>query len=138
MRLRSLCSVLAGLALLLAHAAALAQGTLVRFHTTQGPIDMRLLDSEAPVTVANFLAYVRSDNDRVFNYLEAAFPQYVAPSKSIAESAAGYVLRYFSATNSYLGIKDGQVHFYAPNLSSSVYALGSVAEWLSRAQTAGY
>ncbi|MES2787578.1 MAG: peptidylprolyl isomerase [Pseudomonadota bacterium] len=39
-----------------------AQGTMVRLHTTQGPMDIRLLDGEAPITAANFLAYVRGGN----------------------------------------------------------------------------
>ena len=45
---------------LLGAATALAQNTMVRVHTTQGPIDVRLLDAQAPVTVANFLAYVQA------------------------------------------------------------------------------
>ena len=44
---------------LLAVLPAQAQNTMVRLHTTQGPIDLTLLDAEAPLTVANFLAYVR-------------------------------------------------------------------------------
>jgi len=45
----------AGLALpLMAHA------TMVRLYTTLGPIDVALKDAEAPISVANFLAYVRS------------------------------------------------------------------------------
>ena len=39
---------------------AAAQSTMVRMHTTLGPVDIRLLDAEAPATVANFLGYVRS------------------------------------------------------------------------------
>lgn len=37
----------------------LAAQTMVRLHTTQGPIDFRLLDAEAPRTTSNFLGYVR-------------------------------------------------------------------------------
>ena len=39
--------------------AASAQNTMVRLQTTMGPVDMSLLAAEAPLTVANFLAYVR-------------------------------------------------------------------------------
>ncbi len=33
--------------------------TMVRLHTTQGPIDLQLYDVDTPKTVANFLGYVR-------------------------------------------------------------------------------
>jgi cyclophilin family peptidyl-prolyl cis-trans isomerase len=38
----------------------LANATTVRLQTTQGAIDINLYDNAAPITVANFLAYVRS------------------------------------------------------------------------------
>ncbi|MES2632773.1 MAG: peptidylprolyl isomerase [Pseudomonadota bacterium] len=50
------------LSALVAAGPAHAQSTMVRLHTTQGPMDIKLLDSEAPITVANFLAYVRGGN----------------------------------------------------------------------------
>ena len=40
--------------------AHLAIGTVVHFATNQGAYDVELLDSEAPLTVANFLSYVNS------------------------------------------------------------------------------
>ncbi len=39
---------------------SLAHATTVRLNTTQGTIEIALFDSAAPITVANFLAYVRS------------------------------------------------------------------------------
>ena len=45
---------------LLAASAASAQSTLVRLQTTQGPIEMQMLDAQAPLSVANFLAYARA------------------------------------------------------------------------------
>ena len=57
---------------------AQAQNTMVRLHTTQGPIDLSLLDTEAPLTVANFLAYVRGgDYTNVFFHRSVHLP---APS----------------------------------------------------------
>ncbi len=57
---------------------AQAQNAMVRLHTTQGPIDLTLLDTEAPLTVANFLAYVRGgDYTNVFFHRSARLP---APS----------------------------------------------------------
>lgn len=39
---------------------ASASATLVRLNTSLGPVDIRLLDAEAPATVANFLNYVNT------------------------------------------------------------------------------
>jgi cyclophilin family peptidyl-prolyl cis-trans isomerase len=39
-------------------AAGASAGTVVRFDTVLGPFDVELYDSQTPVTVANFLAYV--------------------------------------------------------------------------------
>ncbi len=62
----------------LAAMPAQAQNTMVRLHTTQGPIDLKLLDPEAPLTVANFLAYVRGgDYTNVFFHRSVRLP---APS----------------------------------------------------------
>lgn len=41
--------------------AAVAQSTVVRVATNVGNIDVQLLDAEAPKTVANYLAYARSN-----------------------------------------------------------------------------
>jgi peptidyl-prolyl cis-trans isomerase A (cyclophilin A) len=44
-----------------------ARATMVRLYTTLGPVDIQLLDNEAPATVANFLGYVhRRDYDNSF------------------------------------------------------------------------
>lgn len=286
------CTAWLGLLLCMAVAPAHAQGTLVRLHTTQGPIDLRLLDAEAPVTVANFLAYARagdysdvffhrsvrnfvvqgggfrwaassssccqsvtsrgqiqnefaaarsnlrgtvamakvgsnpnsatsqwfvnlSDNsanldgqnggftvfarvtppgmavvdriaalpivnaggayaelpvvdwapgtviqrrnlaliervtvlpprsqqtdaDRTFDYLEAAYPQFLSPPQGAAGMADGYVYRYYSDSKAYVGVKDGKVWYLVPALGKDIELLGSLADWLATAQAAGY
>lgn len=59
-----------GLAVLLAAAPALqAQSTVVRIATTQGNLDLRLLDEAVPRTVVNFIAYLRAGSykDNMFH-----------------------------------------------------------------------
>ena len=49
--------------------------TVVRFQTNWGPIDIELFDTVAPLTVANFLGYVRrGDYDRTFFHRLINFP----------------------------------------------------------------
>lgn len=285
--IRTLISTLWLLLSLLAMPALAQQGTLVRVHTTQGAIDLRLLDAEAPVTVANFLAYVRggdwrdsffhrsvrnfvvqgggfrwpeggsccpavnnrgqiqnefnasrsnlrgtvamaklsgnpnsasnqwfvnlannaanldnqnggftvfarvttpgmvvadrisalpivnaggtyaelpvanytsgviqrqnmvlvtsvtelvqaTESDRIFNYLEAAFPQYLSPSSGVAGSWEGYTYRHYSGSNAYVATKDGKVWYLVPSIAPEIRELGPVADWLATAQQAGY
>jgi cyclophilin family peptidyl-prolyl cis-trans isomerase len=57
MTLRSL--VTCWLATAFLDASGMASATMVRFDTSLGPIDIELLDADAPRTVANFLGYVR-------------------------------------------------------------------------------
>jgi peptidyl-prolyl cis-trans isomerase A (cyclophilin A) len=280
-----------GLLALLGTAPAAAQSTMVRVHTTQGPIDFKLLDTEAPITVANFLAYVRggdytdvmfhrlarnfvlqgggfrwpasgsccpgvtsrgtiqnefsanrsnlrgtvamakvgsnpnsatsqwfvnlgnnaanldaqnggftvfarvttpgmavvdrigaltvvnagspynelpvvnytspnviqranvvlitqatefpplasqSESDRIFNFLEAAYPQYLSPSAGAAGTQDGYTYRYYSGSNAYVGTKDGKVWYLVPAVNGNINLLGTTAEWLATAQANGY
>ena len=231
-------AMLTGLAALLVTLPLLSQATMVRVHTTQGPIDLQLLDIETPITVANFLAYVnagdfgnvffhrsvknfvvqgggfrwdsaaatcctsvtsrgtiqneysdlrsnlrgtvamakvggnpnsatsqwsspnpisrsnvvlirevtvfpslplQSESDRIFNYLEAAYPDILSPSIGDAGIVDGYAYRYYSGSDSYVGSKDGKVYYRSPTQTNNqITEIGSVADWLALAQSAGY
>ena len=76
--------------------------------------------------------------DRIFNYLEAAYPQYAPPGGATTGVALGYTYRHYAATGAYLGTKDGMVYYLVPALSPDIQALGSEAEWLGIAQVNGY
>ena len=80
----------------------------------------------------------QSDTDRIFNYLEASFPQFLAPSVGVAGSFEGYAYRWYSASNAYVGIKDGKVWYLVPSIDGNINELGSVADWLAQAQASGY
>lgn len=76
--------------------------------------------------------------DRVFNYLEAAYPQYAPPGGGATGVALGYAYRHYAATGAYLGTKDGMVYYLVPALSPDIHPLGTVAEWLGIAEVNGY
>jgi peptidyl-prolyl cis-trans isomerase A (cyclophilin A) len=80
----------------------------------------------------------QSSSDRILNYLEAAFPQYLSPSRGSGGEALGYVYRYYSGSNAYVGTKEGTVWYLVPAISADINALGSVTDWLGAAQAAGY
>ena len=81
---------------------------------------------------------LQSDSDRIFNYLEAAYPQFLAPSQGSPGEALGYVYRYYSGSNAYVGTKDGKVWYLVLAINGNINQLGTIANWLATAQSAGY
>jgi peptidyl-prolyl cis-trans isomerase A (cyclophilin A) len=80
----------------------------------------------------------QTSSDRIFNYLEAAYPQYLAPTNGTPGEALGYTFRYYAASNAYVGTKDNQVWYLVPAISSDVNLLGTMPDWLNAAAAAGY
>jgi peptidyl-prolyl cis-trans isomerase A (cyclophilin A) len=76
--------------------------------------------------------------DRIFNYLEALYPQYLEPPNGDPGQALGYTFRHYGASNVYVGVKDDQVWYLVPWIGPTPGSLGSVADWLAKAQAAGY
>jgi cyclophilin family peptidyl-prolyl cis-trans isomerase len=102
-------------------------GPILREHLA---IISRVEEMPAPATL--------SDSDRIFNYLEAAVPQYAAPASQPSATFEGYYYRHYPATGAYAGTKDGQLYYLVPSISSEIQHAGSVADWLAAAQAAGY
>jgi peptidyl-prolyl cis-trans isomerase A (cyclophilin A) len=80
----------------------------------------------------------QTSSDRVFNFLEATYPQYVGTTAPSAGAALGYVYRFYPDTSTYVGTKDGTVWYLIPAIDADVHPLGSLTDWLGTAQAAGY
>jgi peptidyl-prolyl cis-trans isomerase A (cyclophilin A) len=80
----------------------------------------------------------QTSSDRIFNYLEAAYPQYLSPINGTPGVASGYTFRYYAASNAYVGTKDNQVWYLVPAISADVKLLGTMADWLNAAAASGY
>jgi peptidyl-prolyl cis-trans isomerase A (cyclophilin A) len=80
----------------------------------------------------------QSESDRIFNYLEAAYPQYLSPSAGVPGTFGGYTYRYYSASNAYVGIRDGKVWYLVPSINGNINELGPTVDWLATAEAAGY
>lgn len=79
--------------------------------------------------------------DRVFNYLEAVYPQYLrpsTPSPTLFDPGLGYFYRYYPDSNAYIGVKDGQLDYWVPELNPNIQRFGPFAEQLTAATAAGY
>ncbi|GLR11651.1 hypothetical protein GCM10007907_04410 [Chitinimonas prasina] len=78
------------------------------------------------------------DADRVFDYLEATYPQYLGTVKSTSASAAGYYLRYYPGKEAYIGTANGTLYYLVPSISPNVESLGPMADWIKAVAAAGY
>ena len=79
----------------------------------------------------------KTDSDRIFDFLEKNYPQYVPVEGKESGVALGYVYRYYPKTNSYVGTKDNQVWYLVPALSNDIQRLGTLTDWLVIAATSG-
>lgn len=79
-----------------------------------------------------------TDSDRIFNYLEARYPQYLSPPNATSATGFGYYYRYYPGSNAYIGTANGQLYYLVPAINYNINTLGSVAEWLATAAQAGY
>jgi peptidyl-prolyl cis-trans isomerase A (cyclophilin A) len=77
-------------------------------------------------------------SDRIFNYIEAAYPQHAVPTTPVSNNGLGYYFRYYTKTNAYLGTKDNQLYYLLPSNNGVPVLLGTVDEWLALAAAAGY
>ncbi|MFI3121748.1 MAG: hypothetical protein QX203_17405, partial [Methylococcaceae bacterium] len=85
-----------------------------------------------------------SDSDRVFAYLEAAYPDQLAPANPLSPSDAGsvssggYYYRYYATTQIYVFTSNGGVYFRGPVSNNQDVSWGSLSDFLALAVAAGY
>lgn len=85
-----------------------------------------------------------SDADRVFAYLEAAYPDQLAPANPLSPSDAGsvssggYYYRYYATTQIYVFTSNGGVYFRGPVSNDKDVFWGSLSDFLALAVAAGY
>jgi len=75
-------------------------------------------------------------SDRAFNWAEEAYPAYLSPRYSDSGYYMGYYYRYYPATRSYLGSKDGVVYYIGPD--EIMYSMGTLNDYTSWINSWGY
>lgn len=77
-----------------------------------------------------------TDADQVFAWAERTYPAFFAPpNPTTIDTVAGFLLRYYPGTVSYLGVNTtGIPHFYylGPLSQDTVFDFGPLADWLAR------
>lgn len=79
-----------------------------------------------------------ASSERVFDYLEAAYPQWVSPASPPTQQGSGFVFRHYAKTQTYLAVMGDEVFALAPAVSPVVMSLGALAFWMNLAQGHGY
>lgn len=74
-----------------------------------------------------------NDSDRIFAYLEAAYPEHFSPADSVSASIDGYYYRYYSATKSYIATINKKVYYLGPASQNKMISLGAMSDWLPAA-----
>ncbi|MBE0546502.1 MAG: peptidylprolyl isomerase [Rubrivivax sp.] len=92
----------------------------------------------ATVTSMRVLDAPPTDADRIFDYLEAVYAEYLKPPGTVSSTGLGYYYRYYPASDSYIGVADGVVYYLVPAVNSDINRYATMAEVLPAAQEAGY
>lgn len=108
--------------------------------------------SATPYHSANYMRTLRGDDakacavlygaastaasNRGFNWAEAAYPQLISPGPAVSATAQGYYYRYYPATNSYLGTRDGRVYYLGTN--GLMYDVGTMDSYWDAINSWGY
>lgn len=82
-------------------------------------------------------ASASSSSDRIFNWAEANFRYLLESPGATSQSLGGYYYRYYPATQTYVGTKDGQV-WYLDGYTGALLRVGTVDDLLQMAVDAGY
>lgn len=70
--------------------------------------------------------------DRLFDWGERTYPQ-LLQGPPVAGEYDGYRYRYYAPTQTYVGVKNGQVVLYQPAVNPSIVSLGTLADFLPSA-----
>jgi hypothetical protein len=86
-----------------------------------------------------------SDADRIFNYLEATYPQYLAPAKAASSATPMFVYappvyyyRHYSGANAYIATSSGTVYYLGTASGNAILPLGTQADFLGAATKSGF
>jgi triacylglycerol esterase/lipase EstA (alpha/beta hydrolase family) len=76
--------------------------------------------------------------ERVFDWAEQAFAGSLQPAGASTQIWSGYYFRHYAATQSNVGVKDGNVYYQGPSTHNQVVFVATVASFLAQAQAAGF
>ncbi len=75
-------------------------------------------------------------SNRVFNWAEAAYPQFLASGPAHSNTLQGYYYRYYASSRSYVATKDGAVFYMGPD--GQIQNLGAISNFDAQVNAAGF
>ncbi len=75
------------------------------------------------------LASNLSDSNKLFDFAENIYPEFFSPSGSSTFDLEGYLVRYYSETNNYIGTKNGGVYVYG-DIFNGLLNVGVIADYV--------
>lgn len=79
-----------------------------------------------------------ADSERVFDHLEAVHPKWFAPASPATQQGNGFVFRYYSRTQNYIGVMNGRLYGLGPATAQQLKDFGPLSQWLQQASSQGY
>jgi hypothetical protein len=79
-----------------------------------------------------------NQDERVLDWAEQTYAGYLQPAGAATQVWNGYHFRYYPATQSYAGVKDGVVYYLGPALGPQIVPVATLAGFLARAQADGF
>ena len=69
----------------------------------------------------------------LFNWAEITYPTLFTPAGAVSQLWSPFTYRYYSATNTYVGVSSSDAHVYYQDAQGNRQDVGPLSEWLSRA-----
>lgn len=79
----------------------------------------------------------KADSERLMDWAEHSYPQFFSPAGTSTQTIGGYQARYYSDTQTYLGILNGRVHLYGTAFGG-LLDVGLVSDFMPLVSDAGY
>lgn len=80
-----------------------------------------------------------SQPDRIFNWAQDTYPQYMQPRGTQSQTGYGYYYRCYLLTGACIGTKDGKGYYLVPAIApDTIFEAGTEAALLNTAVQAGY
>lgn len=74
------------------------------------------------------------ESDLIFDYAEAAYAPYLAPSGAVSQAWDIYYYRYYPGTGAYLATANDRLLYLGPASGGQILDLGAAPDWLSVSQ----
>ncbi len=70
-----------------------------------------------------------SNSNKLFDFAEENYPHFFNPLGGLTYELDGYLVRYYSESNTYIGTKKNEVHVYG-DIFNGLLGVGSISDYI--------